>query len=258
MKRSPKITVAPNGARLQKFDHAGLPVSASELAEAARACRDVGADAIHLHVRDGQGRHSLEVDLYRIAISAVAEAAPDIEIQVTTESAGFYDVPAQLELLRELKPGAASVAVREIARAPELAAQVYATALLHGTRVQHILYGADCLDLLLGWLASDIVPTNLRDAILVLGQYEPPCAGKPNDLLPLIVRAQEAGLRMSVCAFGAQEQTCLLAAANLGCDLRVGFENNRISPDGAVWANNAEAVSSLVKACAKLHERCEL
>jgi uncharacterized protein (DUF849 family) len=258
MKRPPKITVAPNGARLQKTDHAGLPLSTNELAETAHACRDAGADAIHLHVRDGQGRHSLDVDLYRTAISALSAAAPDIEIQVTPESAGIYEVPAQLELLRALKPRAASIALREIARAPELVAQVYATALLHGTRVQHILYSAGCLDLLLAWQASGVVPEDMRDAILVLGQYEPPCAGKPDDLLPLIVRTQEAGLRMSVCAFGAQEQACLLAAARLGCDLRVGFENNRISPEGAVWGNNAEAVSSLTKACAEFHEGCEL
>lgn len=251
MKRAPKITVAPNGARLQKADHAGLPLLAQELAETARACHLAGADGIHLHVRNATGHHSLDADLYRSAISAVSQAAPDIEIQVTTESAGVFQVPDQLELLLRLKPHSASIAVREIARAPELAARVYGTAESQGTQVQHILYRASCLNLLLDWQATGVVPTNMGDAILVLGQYQPPRAGKPDDLEPLIAEAQKAGLHMTVCAFGAQEQACLLAAADLGCDVRVGFENNCASPEGHLWATNAAAVSSLVKACAE-------
>jgi uncharacterized protein (DUF849 family) len=57
------IMVAPTGARRSKLDHPGLPISACEIALTARACADAGAGAIHLHVRDRSGGHSLDPDL---------------------------------------------------------------------------------------------------------------------------------------------------------------------------------------------------
>lgn len=247
----PHITVAPNGARLQKADHAGLPVSVSEVIAAAVACHAAGADAIHMHVRSPDGAHSLDTGLYREAIAGVARAVPGMGIQVTTEAAGVYGVPAQLALLEELRPGAASIAVREIARAPDLAGRVYATAAQAGTRVQHILYGAPCFEQLADWLRAGVVPGDMRDALLVLGQYTPPRAGAPEELPPFEERAGAMGLRMTLCAFGAQEQACLLAAARLGWNLRVGFENNRTAPDGSEWPDNAASVASLVAALEK-------
>lgn len=252
MTTPPRITVAPNGARLQKTDHPALPVTADELARTARDCHAAGADAIHLHVRDVHGGHSLDPDLYRTAIAAVSEAAPGMHIQITTEAAGRYDVAAQLQLLQDLRPAAASIAVREIARAPELAARVYEIAATHNTQVQHILYSEACLTQLLEWQDRAIVPAGMTDAILVLGKYAPPRAGRPEDMDGILEQAQEAGLNMTVCAFGPDEQTCLLVAARRGCDLRVGFENNTIAPDGTPWASNAQAVASLRSACQAL------
>lgn len=245
MKQGPHITVAPNGARLQKADHSAVPLSAKELAATARACFVAGAATIHLHVREVDGTHSLDIDLYQTAIAAVKRAAPAMNIQITTESAGRYDVPEQLHLLDELRPMAASVSVREIARSPDHASLVYATAQRHGTQVQHILYGASCLDQLERWRACGTVPEIMRDAILVLGQYAPPRAGHPNELAPLMTKTRSAGLRMSVCAFGEDEQACLGEAYRLGCDLRVGFENNLRAPNGTLWKDNAQAVLSL-------------
>lgn len=244
----PLITVAPNGARLQKADHAGLPVSVPEVIAAAVACHAAGADAIHMHVRTEDGAHSLDTGLYREAIAGVVRAVPEMGIQVTTEAAGIYEVPAQLALLEDLRPGAASIAVRETARAPDLAGRVYATAAEAGTRVQHILYGTPCFEQLAGWFEAGVVPGDMRDALLVLGQYTPPRAGAPDELPPFVARAGAMGLRMTLGAFGAQEQACLLAAARLGWDLRVGFENNRTAPDGNEWPDNAASVASLAAA----------
>ncbi|WP_415404382.1 3-keto-5-aminohexanoate cleavage protein [Tateyamaria sp. SN3-11] len=241
----PRITVAPNGARLRKADHAALPMTAQELAQTAYACQIAGADAIHLHVRDAQGRHSLDPDIYRDAMAAVSQSAPGMGIQITTEAGARYDVADQLRLLQTLKPAAASIAIREIARAPEMVAEVYATASTHKTDVQHILYGPGCLDQLQDWWARGWAPETMRDAILVLGRYDPPRAGRPDEVKPLVDLAHRAGLRVTVCAFGPDEQACLLAAADMGCNLRVGFENNHVAPAGTVWPDNATAVASL-------------
>ena len=252
MRSAPHITVAPNGARLQKADHPAVPLTPQELAQTARLCHDAGARRIHLHVRDASGAHSLDVGLYRAAISAVKRAVPALEIQVTTEAAGRYQVAEQWALLRGLKPQSASIAVREIARAPtpELGAMIYKTALGLNIQVQHILYDETCLDRLIAWRLRGDVGQSQNDVLLVLGQYAPPRAARPGELAAFVARARLAGLQTTVCAFGPQEQACLVEAAHLGCALRVGFENNITAPDGAIWADNARAVASLRAACA--------
>lgn len=254
MTLAPHITVAPNGARLQKSDHAGIPISKQEMAETAHDCFVAGANAIHLHVRDKDGVHSLDPEIYRETIAHVKQTTPGIKIQITTESAGRFSVADQLHLLETLRSAAASISVREIARAPELISRVYSTAARHETQVQHILYGLSCVELLTQWLDSGLVPYKMRDAIFVLGQYAPARAGKPSELAALLTAAKALDLHSAVCAFGPGEQAWLIEAAKFGCDLRIGFENNTRAPDGSSWDSNAQAVASL-KAALTAHSR---
>ena len=96
------IAVAPNGARKQKTDHNSLPITPSELAYSAVECRDAGACMIHLHVRDGQGGHSLDVDAYRAATTAVRNVVgEDMIIQITTEAVGVYSIDQQIQTVQE-------------------------------------------------------------------------------------------------------------------------------------------------------------
>ena len=70
---------------------------------------------LHLHVRDTNGAHSLDADTYRHAIDAVRNALGDrLLIQVTTEAAGKFLAPAQMALVRELRPDCVSLAIREL------------------------------------------------------------------------------------------------------------------------------------------------
>lgn len=245
-----QVMVAPNGARRQKSDHPALPMTAPELAQVARACQQLGVSGFHLHVRDGSGRHSLDAGRYREAMSAVAEAAPGLAIQITTESAGIYTPQEQLSCLAELRPTAASVSVREMAQDPQGAARAYALCDEAGTQVQHILYSPKCIAQLQAWYDSGLVPTQMRDAIFVLGKYVPPVAAAPDDLLPFLKVAESMQLNWSLCAFGRQEQACLLAAIQAGGNTRIGFENNIETPQGDLLADNAASVAALIQAAA--------
>ncbi|MEP2716185.1 3-keto-5-aminohexanoate cleavage protein [Pseudophaeobacter sp.] len=246
-----KVTVAPNGARRQKRDHSELPVTPQELAVTAQRCQAEGASGLHLHVRDAAGQHSLDAGRYRAAMAAVAEAAPGMAIQITTESAGIYEPEAQLACLKALHPAAASIAVRELARDPNIAARAYALCAEVGTEVQHILYGPSCIAQLASWYDTGVVPGAARDAILVLGKYVPPVAGDPDRLVPLVKEARALDLSWSLCAFGRTEQACLLEAIKAGGNVRIGFENNTETPEGLPLADNAASVAALVKAATK-------
>lgn len=243
-----EIMVAPNGARRQKSDHPALPITADEVAQTAARCQAAGASALHLHVRDEAGRHSLDAGRYQVAMAAVAEAAPGMSIQITTESAGIYAPDEQFACLTALQPLSASVSIREMAQDPGVASRAYAFCAEIGTKVQHILYGADCIEQLKAWYAAGVVPSQLRDAIFVLGAYSPPVPAMPKDLLPFLDTTADMELNWSLCAFGRHEQACLLAGLQAGGNLRIGFENNIETPDGDVLTDNAASVAALIKA----------
>ncbi|MBT3142524.1 3-keto-5-aminohexanoate cleavage protein [Phaeobacter gallaeciensis] len=244
----PLITVAPNGARRLRSDHPALPVTTDQVAETARACQLAGAQALHLHVRDDTGRHSLDPGRYRETIAAVETAAPGMAIQITTESGGIFQVGEQYQTLEALRPAAASISVREMARDPEIAARVYALCSEVGTEVQHILYGLDCIKTLLDWRHSGVINPGQNQVIFVLGQYNPPVLARPEGLLPFLNGTKGANLDWTVCAFGRYEHTCLLEALKHGGAVRIGFENNTETPNGEVFADNAASVAAFVRA----------
>ena len=109
------ITSAPNGAYKQLQDHPAVPVTPDGLAQTAKACHDAGAAMLHLHIRDAQGRHSLDVAGYREALRVIrAAVGPDMILQVTSEAARVYQAPQQLAMVQALVPEALSVGLREI------------------------------------------------------------------------------------------------------------------------------------------------
>lgn len=242
------LTVAPNGARRGRDDHPELPVTQDQIVATAVACKAAGAHGIHLHVRDTAGAHSLDAERYRDAMAAVADAVPGMAIQITTESAGLFNVAEQLDCLKALRPASASIALREMARDPDMAAQAYALCAEAGTQVQHILYGPSCVELLRRWYADGTVPNTMRDVIFVLGQYVPEVLAQPQDLQPFLATTDDLNLNWTVCAFGCHEQACLLAAIAAGGDVRIGFENNIETPNGDLLPDNAASVAALITA----------
>lgn len=241
------VTVAPNGARRGKSDHPALPVTSAEIAETAAACFAAGAGAIHLHVRDLEGRHSLDAGRYCDAIAAVSEAVPQMAIQVTTEAAGLYQVAEQYTCLQQLQPKAASVSVREMARDVSIARRLYAFASEAGVEVQHILYNVQDVAQLRSWFDQGMIAPHVRSAIFVLGQYAPPVLARPGDLSVFLNATAGMDLDWSLCAFGQHEQACARAALLAGGNVRIGFENNIQRPDGGLLCDNAQSVTLIVK-----------
>jgi 3-keto-5-aminohexanoate cleavage enzyme len=245
------IAVAPNGARLTKADHPALPITPRELGLEAARCREAGAAMIHLHVRDEDERHSLDLDRYRAAVAAVRrEAGPEMIVQVTTEAVGIYAPAEQVAAMRGLKPEAFSVAVRELFAEPDdegPAAAFLAEQARAGTLVQHILYDSGDVTRFQGLIARGLIPLERASALFVLGRYSTGQRSEPADLLPFLAAwaAHPLDLPWSLCAFGRREAACLTAAAALGGDVRVGFENNLWRPDGSLAPDNAAQVAGI-------------
>ncbi len=247
-----RIMSAPTGARRLKDAHPGIPLTTAEIAETARQVAEAGADEFHLHVRDDEGVHSLDAGRYREAMAAVSEAAPSLDIQITTESAGIYSVEEQLACLTALTPTYATAAVRETMREPGIAEKLYALAAEQNIRMQHILFDREDIDLLRQAYERGMIAPDSRDAIFVLGRYVPPRLAQAWELKPLLDDAADLDLDWAVCAFGKHETACLTEALKRGGSVRVGFENNIHMPDGSLAVSNRDQVANMVKIRAEL------
>lgn len=248
----PRLMVAPNGARRGKADHKALPITQEEIVATALACQKAGADGLHLHVRDKEGKHSLDTGLYRETITALEQAVPGLFLQVTSEAAGRYSADAQQAMVRELRPPSVSVAIREMLRArteSSSARAFYAWAHSEGVDVQHIVYSARELNWLQECIDQEVIPGTHHQLQLVLGSYAGSVRPHPCDLdaylAPLNARRADLTFDWMVCAFGSSETACLARAAALGGKVRVGFENSLWNADGSLAHDNAERVAEV-------------
>ena len=246
-KSRPSLMVAPTGARRTKADHPALPMTVEEIAETAGAVQAEGAGALHLHVRDRNGRHSLDAGLYGEAMAAVRAAAPALALQITTESAGIFSPAVQRNCLRLVRPQWASIALRELAEDMAFARSVYGLCAEIGTRVQHILYTPEEVTQLLDWQRRGIVPQTPLEAIFVLGRYAGGIPAEPRALERFLAVPGAVGMDWMVCAFGPREHECLRAALARGGKVRIGFENNIHMPGGRLLSDNAQSVRLLIE-----------
>ncbi len=248
------IIVAPNGARKTKQDHAQLPMNTEEMVAEAKACQTVGATMIHLHARDAQGRHSLELDdnleIYHAVKAAVGDS---MIVQLTTEAVGMYSPQQQMALVKAVKPEAASFALRELIpdeQSEEQGFVFFDWVAAQGILSQIILYDQADIERYFTLRERGVLPKHNQHALVVLGRYHETQQSSPWDLRALYLeRFIEENVRCAVCAFGTREQDCLIHAMLLGLDVRVGFENNHLSSNGQLAKNNAEQVQRLKEIC---------
>ncbi|PUE31589.1 3-keto-5-aminohexanoate cleavage protein [Limnohabitans sp. Jir72] len=242
------ITVAPNGAYKQRPDHPALPITTTELGQTAKLCLDAGAAMIHMHIRDAEGRHSLDVQGYRDAQQAVKSAVGnELIIQITSEAARVYKAPEQIAMVTALKPEAVSVGLREVDQ-PEIGeaglAQFFGWLAKERVMTQVIVYDVVDLQRWQALRAQGVIPDAPWSLLFVLGRYSVGQTSEAKDLLPFVM-AHTGAEPWSMCAFGAGEHACATTAVALGGHARVGFENNLLLNNGQVAPDNAALVRQI-------------
>ena len=246
------LTVAPNGGRKTKVDCPLLPLSADELARTAAECLERGASMIHLHVRDAEGRHCLDPEVYRATIGRICQEVGDrLVLQITSESIGRYSPAEQRAAVLRTNPEAVSLALRELA--PEGADEKDFCDFLRKLKQmriwpQIILYTPAEAERLGAMLKQGLIPFDKLSVLYVLGRFALTRTALPRDVLPFLAPDMPRFESWSVCAFGRREAACVTAAALLGGHGRVGFENNLALPDGARAGSNAELVGAAAHA----------
>ncbi len=240
------VMSAPNGARRGKADHLRIPLSPAELAENAQAILDCGASILHLHVRDEADRHTLDPGRYRAAIDAVRDQVGDkLILQVTTEAIGVYSAEEQMAVVKELKPEAVSIALRELVPDrdnPGEAGEFFGWLKDNRVMPQYILYSPDEVRWFEELRGREIFHDPLPFILFVIGRYGTTDYGDPAEVDDYRRALGDERIPWAVCCFGPREDEASQVAAATGGHARVGFENNMLMPDGSEAPDNAALV----------------
>jgi len=250
------ITVAPNGARKTGADHPAIPLTPEEIAETAKAVVAEGAAMMHMHVRDENSRHTLDVGIYREAIAAVREEVGNkLIIQVTSEEVGRYTPDQQMKMVVDLKPEAVSLALCEIIpdHTYEDTARLFLRDIIkEGIMPQYILYNLREIAYFARLRRQGIIPGKQVFVLFVLGkktlsQDNSSMWTVPDDLDPFL-ESFDGYLVLSethwaACAFGGNENTVMKKVSSCGGHVRIGFETNHLLANGRPAKNNADLIS---------------
>ena len=245
----PKIMIAPNGARPKKKDHNEVPVTINEIVETAKLCFEEGAEGIHFHLRDEKGDHILNSEMCSKALNDLQLSVPNMHLQVTTEAVGRYSPAEMRKLAYEVAPPGISIGIREMipSRIPsEEDVKLYQSLTENGTKIQHICYEPEDLDLLSNLLDKGKISKDGTWGLFVIGHY----SGKISDpnKIPLFLNKlsnNNLNADWAVCAFGKEEIDCLKKAINLNGKIRIGFENSILMPNGEIAPNNHTKVKAV-------------
>jgi len=247
----PRLMVAPNGARKIKKDHPAVPLTISETVATAKSCYEAGAGAIHLHVRDKEGQHVLDAGLYKEALNELEHQVPNMHIQVTTEAIGKYSPEDMRKLAYDVTPPGVSIGTSELipSRKPEEEdIKLYKYLTEAGTKIQHILYKPEDIDLLSELLNKAGIQINDAWCLFVIGHYSRRISYPENiSLFAKKMEEHKINLDWAICAFGKEEMSCLEKAISLGGKLRVGFENSLFMPNGEIASDNHIKVDAVNK-----------
>ncbi|MDY0241847.1 MAG: 3-keto-5-aminohexanoate cleavage protein [Rhodospirillaceae bacterium] len=102
------ITVATTGAFPTKEHNPAVPLTPKEIAEDVYECWQAGAGIAHLHMRDENGKGTMNKDRFRETVSLIREKKCDIVLNLTTSGDLNATDETRMAHLIELKPEMAS------------------------------------------------------------------------------------------------------------------------------------------------------
>jgi uncharacterized protein (DUF849 family) len=233
-----RIKACLNGAR-RPGEHPALPLTPRELAAAATGAVVAGAEAVHLHPRNGAGAESLAAADVGAAVSAVRAACPGTPVGVST---GLWITGRDAERRRVLVRGWAGLPT---AACPDFASVNVGE---EGFARLAVELAAAGIDTEAGvWTPADAdalagagVPV-VRVLVEIVGVAAFDAIGAADAILDRLDRAGVPGQRL----LHGEQDACwpLIAhAGERGLPTRAGLEDTLLNPDGTPARDNADLV----------------
>lgn len=163
-----------------------------------------------------------------------------------------------MAMVREVRPEAVSLAIRELCP-PDCdeteVAKFFTWISSERIMPQYIMYSEEEIEQFLSLRSRGIIPDEHPFVLFVLGRYTKDQQSSPRDLLPFLGASGAVPMEWSMCAFGAEEVRCALAAVALDGHCRVGFENNTLLADGTTALNNVALVAQVYDGAMLMHRQ---
>ena len=250
------ITCALSGAVANKQQCPGIPYTPEEYAEEVRRAREAGASMVHIHAREPSGAPTVKPEHYRAITQAILAETPDIVINYST---GWVGLPMAQRVghITELKPeiGALNMGSMNYAKYSEKR-KGFVFNFVFENDFEDIIYllqrmneagvkpECECFDV--GHVES-VGP------LVDLGVLTPPIqfslihgvlggiSATARSLAHMSSVVPE-GCTWGVIAVSRDQWSMVGAAAALGGNVRVGFEDNFYLPDGEMASSNGDLV----------------
>ncbi|HET7325843.1 MAG TPA: 3-keto-5-aminohexanoate cleavage protein [Nocardioidaceae bacterium] len=241
------ITVAPTGAETTKADCPQLPTTLDELVETARRCEAAGAGLVHVHIRDGEHRPTLDLGRLTDTVAAL-RAETTLVVQLSTGGAVSDPYEHRLRVL-EAAPESCSLTMGTVNFGADVFMNPWGfiTELYQGTQQHQVVPEFELFDL--GQVAA---LHRLLDGYglpyggqvhcdLVMG-VPGGMPGTPDALVAAVQAMPRAVTSWSATGVGRSTLPVALAALAKGGHLRVGMEDVLTFAKGRPVQHNAELV----------------
>lgn len=252
------ITVAPTGAETAKADCPRLPTTLDELVETARESEATGAGMIHVHIRDGEHRPTLDLGRLRDTVQALRETT-DLVVQLSTGGSVHDPLDARLRVL-DAEPDSCSLTMGTTNFGDDVFANPwpFVCELYQLTQARGVVPEFELFDLgqvhALGRLLERYgLPYGGRvHCDFVMGVP----GGMPGTAAALVAGVQmlpDAVTSWSATGIGRSTLPVMLAALSMGGHLRVGMEDVLTLAKGVPVDRNAQLVERAARAAGLVH-----
>jgi 3-keto-5-aminohexanoate cleavage enzyme len=233
------ITVAPTGAELAKADFPQLPTTLDELVETAVACEAAGASMIHLHIRDGEARPTLDHGHLKASVDALRERTSLI-IQLSTGGSVHDPLDQRLTVL-DAEPDSCSLTCGTTNFGDDVFLNPYGfmSDLYVQAQEREVVPEFELFDL--GHVASlaRLIDTH---GLPFGGRVPGGMPGTPAALLAGVAMLPAEVTSWSATGIGRTHLPIAAAALAAGGHLRVGMEDNVVFARGIPVEHNSQLV----------------
>lgn len=102
------LTVAPTGAWPSKQDTPYIPLQPKEIVDEVYSCWKAGASVAHIHVRDDEGKSSMDYNKFKETVELIRATGCDIVINLTTSGQLGLPDENRFQHVIDFKPDVAS------------------------------------------------------------------------------------------------------------------------------------------------------
>jgi 3-keto-5-aminohexanoate cleavage enzyme len=249
------ITVATTGAMTTKENTPYLATTPEEIVEEVYLSHQAGAAICHVHVRDDEGKASMDLGKFRETITGIRERCPDMIVNMTSSGGLGWSDEQRIAPMVELKPDMGTFDAgsmnfyRGVFLNPPTFLEKLGTAMIENGIKPEI----EAFDAGMVWNAKRLLkdgflkaPLHWQCVLHVQGGME----GSPENLLHL-VHALPEGSTWSAFGCGPTALAIMSMAIFMGGHVRVGMEDNVYIKKGVLAQHNYEFIETAKRLAAE-------